>query len=212
MRNQEKKVWNTFEKNWKHSRQKKHRIYHWPWIKNVTSLTLSTLTFLNAFWRSFQFCINSCSSFAWNFTFFNGIQSKAKSMFIWYVNTEMNLLYRWLICVLFEWLISLPTWCSNQNIYDWQSFVSFPPMKIGKEKRWQNFIQKTSELVTVKSIFRFMEHWSNDLGKWVSILRLRAQNHQVALWVTMPFIILRFHLSFFKNSLQLGNYKEPVFS
>lgn len=37
-------------------------------------LTLSTLILLKAAWRTLKLCINSCSSLAWNLTFFRRIQ------------------------------------------------------------------------------------------------------------------------------------------
>lgn len=47
------------------------------WRKSITNkgnrLTLSTLILLNAACRTLKLCIYSCSSFAWNFTFFKKI-------------------------------------------------------------------------------------------------------------------------------------------
>lgn len=114
-----------------------HSIYHSAWLRNVRSLTLSTLTFLNAFWRSFQFCINSCSSFAWNFTFFNGIQSETKSHTCVHMNCKnWNQPLIPMISMRVIWATYLNQLnFKTENINDWQSFVLLPPMRLGKTKR-----------------------------------------------------------------------------
>lgn len=89
-------------------------------------LTLSTLILLKAAWRTLKLCINSCSSLAWNLTFFRRIQPGNNMSMNWqyaapaiHKDTTINFSYLEQLGIIystvFDWHFSL-TWTQLLNL------------------------------------------------------------------------------------------------
>lgn len=88
--------------------------YNFKYNKSI--LTLSTFILLKAAWRTLKLCINSCSSLAWNLTFFRRIQPGNSMSMNWQyaapVKQKSTAIISIFICsgFYFQSFISSPTW------------------------------------------------------------------------------------------------------